>query len=217
MVLGHFGFGLGAKKFAPRLSLGWIFLAVEFADILWPDLILLKVEKVEIQPENAHFPFNFIYYPFTHSLLMLLLWGALFGLVYWLIRKDRQSALVLAICVCSHWFLDLVVHRPDLPLYPGDSPMYGFGVWDWPVITAVIEGLLFVVGLMFYLRATKPKNKMGVWGFWLTMVLLVLGHIAGVMSPPPATVEAIGWSAQVMWVFVLLGFWVDRNRVAREL
>jgi len=217
MVIGHFGFGLGAKKIAPKLSLGLIFMAVQFADLLWPTLLLLNVEKVGIQPGNTKFPLDFIYYPFTHSLLMSLCWALCFGLIYWLLKKDSRTAVVLGICVFSHWVLDLIVHIPDLPLYPGDSPKVGLGLWNWPLLTALIEGSLFVIGTAFYLRTTKAKNASGKWGFWLMTVLLVVGHVAGLMSPPPTSVAAIGWSTQVLWLFVLLGFWVDRNRESSAL
>jgi hypothetical protein len=212
MVIGHFGFGLGAKKFAPKLSLGLIFIAVQFADLLWPTLLLLKVEKVNIQPGNVLFPLNFIYYPFSHSLLTSILWASCFGSIYWLIKKDLQTAVVLGICVFSHWALDLIVHIPDLPLYPGSSLRLGLGLWNWPLLTALTEGTLFVIGAISYQRVTKARNLSGKWGFWLMMVLLIIGHAAGLMSPPPASVTAIGWSTQVLWLFVLLGFWVDHNR-----
>jgi membrane-bound metal-dependent hydrolase YbcI (DUF457 family) len=214
MVIGHFGFGLGAKKYAPKLSLGLIFLAVQFADLLWPDLILLNIEKVRIQPEDAKFPLDFIYYPFSHSLLISIFWAAVFGLIYWLIKKDRVSATVLGICVLSHWFLDLIVHKPDLPLYPGSSVLLGFGLWNWPWLTALTEGIIFFTGMIFYLQTTRARNPAGKWGFWLMIILLIVGHIAGVLSPPPGTVTAIGWGTQALWVYVLLGFWVDHNRVA---
>ncbi len=216
MVIGHFGFGLGAKKFAPKLSLGTIFIAVQFADLLWPFLLLLDIEKVAPQPGNSKFPFNFIYYPFSHSLFMLAVWGALFGFIYWLIKKDFRSALVLGICVLSHWVLDLVVHHPDLPLFLGDSEKAGLGLWNWPVLTAIVEGILFVVGLMFYLQTTKAKNGAGKWGLWTLVVLLVLGHIAGKFSPVPTSVHALGWAAQYQWIYILLAYWVDANRIVKE-
>jgi hypothetical protein len=211
MVLGHFGFGLGAKKFAPRLSLGTLFLAVQWADLLWPILLLLNVEHVEIRPGEVP-PLAFTDYPVSHSLLMGIVWGAVFALLYWLLKKDRQSALVLGICVLSHWVLDLVVHHPDLPLFPGDSPKAGFGLWDSPVLTAVVEGVLFVVGMVLYLRVTRARNTTGTWSFWLLMALLVVVHIAGLVSPLPSSAHAIGWAAQYQWIFVIMGYWVDRNR-----
>ena len=215
MVIGHFGFGLGAKKFAPKTSLGLLFMAVQWADLLWPVLLLLNVEHVDLQPGNAKFPLVFTDYPVTHSLLMGIVWGLCFGFIYWLARKDIRGAFVLGICVVSHWVLDLFVHLPDLPLFPGSSsPKVGLGLWNWPVLTGVVEATLFVTGTVLYLRTTRAKNAAGKWGFWLLAGLLVVVHIAGLLSPLPASAHAIGWAAQYQWIFVILGFWVDRNRVA---
>lgn len=216
MVIGHFGFGLGAKRYAPKVSLGTLFIAVQLADLLWPTLLLLNVEHVTAQPGNPHFPLDFTDYPITHSLLMSILEGTLFGLFYWLFKKDRRGAIVLAICVISHWVLDLVVHGHDLPLYPGNSPKVGLGLWNYPVLTALVEGILFIIGTMFYLRATKASKPAGKWGFWLLAVLLVLGHAAGQIPPdpaaPPLTQYQIGWLAQIQWIYILLAYWVDSNR-----
>lgn len=212
MVIGHFGFGMGAKKFAPKISLGTLFIAVQFADLLWPVLLLLNVEHVTIRPDNPKFPLDFTDYPISHSLLMGIVWGLCFGVVYWLLRKDARSALVLGICVLSHWVLDLIVHLPDLPLFPGNSPKVGLGLWNWPLLTALIEGALFITGLLLYLRVTRAKNTVGKWSLWLLVFLLVGGHIAGLVSPLPSSAHAIGWAAQYQWIYVILGYWVDRNR-----
>lgn len=212
MVIGHYGFGLGAKKYAPKLSLGTLFIAVQFADLLWPFLLLLNMEHVNLQPGNSRFPLGFTDYPITHSLLMAVIWGLVFGLVYYLFKKDARIALVLGICVFSHWALDLIVHQPDLPLFPGNSPKVGLGLWNWPVLTALVEGTLFVVGTFFYLRTTRARNAAGNWGFWLMAALLVIGHIAGLFSPPPPTVHALGWLCQIQWIYVILAYWVDHNR-----
>jgi FtsH-binding integral membrane protein len=218
MVIGHFGFGLGAKKFAPKVSLGTLFLAVQWADLLWPTLLLLHIEHVRFQPEDPHFPLDFTDYPVTHSLLMGVLWGLCCGLLRWVFYKDakggkdRRGALVLGICVVSHWVLDLVVHMPDLPLFPGSSPKVGLGLWNWPVLTALVEGALFVIGLALYFRSTRAKNATGRWSIWLLVILLVLAHVAGLVSPMPSSAEAIGWAGQYQWIFVGLGYWVDANR-----
>lgn len=216
MVIGHFGFGLGAKKYAPKLSLGTLFLAVQFADLLWPTLLLLNIEHVRLQPGNAAFPLDFTDYPFTHSLLMATLEGVFFGGIYWIFKKDVRTALVLGICVLSHWVLDLIVHAPDLPLYPGNSPKVGLGLWKWPWLTATVEGILFVIGLTLYLNATRAKRRAGTWGIWLLTALLVIGHIVGLFSPLPGSVTAIGWAAQLGWIYVLLAYWVDYNREPRQ-
>jgi hypothetical protein len=217
MVIGHFGFGLGAKKYAPKLSLGTLFLAVQFADILWPILLLLNIEHVGLRPGDPKFPFDFTDYPITHSLLMALLAGLLFGGVYWMIKKDLRTALVLGICVLSHWVLDLVVHAPDLPLYPGNSPKVGLGLWNWPGLTALVEGVLFIIGFTMYYTTTRAKSPAGKWGLWLLVVLLVIGHLLGLFSPLPDSVRALGWAAQIQWIYILLAYWVDHNRVAIEI
>jgi len=215
MVLGHFGVGLGAKKFAPKLSLGTLFIAVQWADLLWPVLLLLNIEKVNLQPGNPKFPLDFVYYPVTHSLLMGIVWGAVFALIYWLIKKDKRGAIILGICVVSHWLLDLIVHAPDLPLVPGDSPKLGLGLWNNPLATAIVEGLIFTAGLVLYLKATRARNNTGKWSLWLLVILLVVNQVAGALSPMPSSAHAIGWAAQYQWIFVFLGYWVDRNRTAQ--
>ena len=214
MVLGHFGVGLGAKKFAPKVSLGTLFIAVQWADLLWPVLLLLDVEKVEVRHDNPNFPLDFVSYPITHSLLMGIVWGACFGIVYWLLRKDKNGALVLGLCVISHWVLDLIVHAPDLPLTPGNSPKLGLGLWSSPVGTAIAEGAIFLLGLILYLKNTRAKNNTGKWSLWLLVLLLVANQVAGRLSPLPPSAHAIGWAAQYQWIFILLGYWVDRNRTA---
>ena len=212
MVLGHFGVGLGAKKFAPSLSLGLLFMAAQWVDLLWPVLLLLDVEHVDINKGDPHFPLEFTSYPITHSLLMGIVWGACFGLIYYLIKKDRKSAIILGLCVPSHWFLDLIVHKPDLPLFPGNSPHLGLGLWNSPLLTALTECLLFAIGLILYLRSTHAKDRQGKWALWLLVSLLVINQFAGAFSPLPPSAHAIGWAAQYQWIFILLGFWVDRHR-----
>lgn len=216
MVIGHFGFGLGAKKFAPKASLGTLFMAVQWADLLWPVLLLTGVEHVALQPDNKKFPFNFTDYPISHSLLMGIVWGLLFGVIYWLVKKDIRSAVVVGICVVSHWVLDLFVHNPDLPLFPGNSPKEGLGLWNYPILTAVIEFSIFIVGLVLYMRTTTAKNTTGKWSLWLLVVLLVVNQVAAQLSPMPTSVTVLGWAGQYEWIFVIIGYWVDHNRMARE-
>jgi len=215
MVIGHFGVGFGAKRFAPRISLGTLFIAVQWADLLWPVLLLFDVERVEVQKGNPKIPLNFTYYPITHSLLMGMFWGFCFGLLYWLTRKNVRNAIALGVCVVSHWVLDLIVHRPDLPLFPDDSDKVGFGLWNYPLLAILIEAAIFITGLVLYLKTTRARRRSGNWGLWLLVVLLVLNQVAGAVSPMPSSGHAIGWAAQYQWIFVLLGYWVDRGREER--
>jgi FtsH-binding integral membrane protein len=216
MFLGHYGAGLSFKKAAPPISLGLFFIAVQFLDLLWPTFLLLHIEHVQITANKSQpIPLIFTDYPYSHSLLMALLWSALFFVVYWLARKNLRQAVILGLAVFSHWVLDLIVHLPDLPLYPGSSVELGLELWRFPVVTAVIEGLIFFFGLFLYFKSTKAKNKTGSIVFWVLVILLLVSHIANLFSPPPPSVEAIAWAGQAMWLFVLLAFWADKNRVPR--
>lgn len=213
MFIGHFGVGLGAKKAAPKISLGTFFLAAQFLDLLWPTFLLLGWERVTIQPGITKMtPLNFAYYPFSHSLLMACVWGALFSIIYFIIKRNSRGAFILGLCVVSHWVLDLLVHRPDLPLYPGNSPLVGFGLWNHVPAEIIVEGLIFFVGLWFYVRTTKPKNKAGSYGFWTLIVFLVFIHISNLFGSPPPNPMAIAWVGELQWLVVVWAYWVDRNR-----
>ena len=120
MFIGHFAVALGAKKAAPKVSLGTLIMAAQFVDLLWPIFLLLGIEHVRINPgDTAYTPLDFYDYPVSHSLLTGIGWAIVFGAVYYAIRRSARNAWILAACVLSHWLLDLIVHRPDLPLVPG--------------------------------------------------------------------------------------------------
>ncbi len=217
MFIGHFGVGLGAKKAAPAVSLGTFFLASQFLDLLWPTFLLLGWEHVKIQPGISKMtPLNFTDYPLSHSLLMACIWGILFGLVYFLVKRKFTAAIILTLCVISHWILDLFVHIPDLPLYPGSSALVGFGLWNFKPVAVILEGLIFLWGLGFYLQATTAKNKKGSYGFWGMIIFLILIYISNLFGPPPPNVKAIAWAGELQWIFIIWAYWVDKNRVIRK-
>jgi hypothetical protein len=216
MFIGHFAVGFGAKRAAPAASLGTLFLGAQLLDLLWPNLLLLGLERVEIAPGVTEVtPLDFTSYPITHSLLAVCGWGLLAGSAYWLLRRYPRGAVVLGLCVVSHWVLDLVVHRPDLPLYPGDAPRVGLGLWDSLPGTILVEGALFAAGLVLYARATRPKDRAGAVGLWGLAGLLVLIHLANLFGPPPPSTGMIAWAAQLQWLFVGAAYWLDRHRAAR--
>lgn len=213
MFLGHFGVGFGAKTLQPRVSLGTLFLAAQLADLGWPTLLLLGIERVRIVPHaTAANALDFVYYPFTHGLVSELVAGLLLGLAYWLLRRNVPGAVLVGLLVPSHWLLDLVVHVPDLPLYPGPSPLFGFGLWNHLAMTQVVEFGLLGAGLWRYARRTTARNGAGRYGLVGLVAFLVLSHVASIFSPPPASVAALGWGGQLLWLAVLLAYWVDRNR-----
>jgi membrane-bound metal-dependent hydrolase YbcI (DUF457 family) len=213
MFLGHFGAGLAAKAVAPRVSLGWLFLAAQFIDLLWPTLLLLGIERVRIAPGTTVVtPLLFEHYPISHSLLAVCGWGALVGAFYFLIRRERRGAVILAVLVVSHWLFDLLVHQPDLLLYPGGASAIGFNLWSSLPATLALELLLFGAGVLLYSRATAPKDGAGRWGFWGLVIFLLLIYAGNIFGAPPPSSMAVAWVSQAQWLLVIWGYWVDRHR-----
>src|SRR5882672_1710947 len=161
MFIGHFALGFAAKRAAPRLSVAALFAAAQLADLIWPFLLAAGVEQVRIQPGITAFtPLDFISYPYSHSLLALVLWGLLFGGACAVVVRDRRVMLVVAALVVSHWVLDWITHRPDLPLYPGSAKV-GLGLWNSVPATVVVESAMFAVGVWLYARATRATDVIG--------------------------------------------------------
>jgi hypothetical protein len=213
VFIGHFGVSFAAKKAAPRVSLGTLFMAGQFIDLLWPLFLLLGLEQVEVDPGNTTFtPLNFISYPLTHSLAGVLVWALLFGGVYFAMRKDTRAALLLAGLVISHWLLDLLVHRPDLQLLPGLDLTVGLGMWNSVALTILVEGLIFAGGVWMYLRSTSAANSRGRWGLWGLLSILVIIYVMNLLGPPPPDAKAIGYVGLAQWLLVAWGYWVDGNR-----
>jgi hypothetical protein len=215
MFLGHFGLGFGSKRAVPAVSLGTLFLAAQFADLLWPNLVLLGVERVEIRPgATVVTPLDFVSYPYSHSLLALSVWGALFGGLYGAVRRSRlRAAIALALLVVSHWVLDYITHRPDLPLIPGGETRVGLGLWFSLPGTLAAELGLFVIGIVLYARCTTPRDRSGSIGLWSLVVFLLVVYLVSAFGPPPPSASAVAWSAQAMWLLVVWAFWVDRHRL----
>jgi hypothetical protein len=212
MFLGHFGVALGAKKATPNVSLGALVFAAQFADLLWPVLLLSGVEQVRIVPGLLPAsPFDFTSYPISHSLVAQLGWGALVGLVYFAVKRERRSALLLAGLVPTHWVLDFIAHRPDMPLYPG-GPKYGLGMWTSVPLTIAVEYIVFGAGLAVYLRAGRARDAKGKWGIWSLAGLLGVLYPASLFGPPPSSVPALAWSALAIWITVPWAAWADWHR-----
>jgi hypothetical protein len=213
MFIGHFGAGFAGKKFEKSVSLGTYFMAAQWIDLIWPILVLIGIEKVEIKPGiSAVTPLDFSYYPFTHSLFGVLIWAILFGTIYYYIKKKFKTAIILGLLVLSHWFLDLLVHIPDLPIFPGAGIKVGFGLWNSFAATVVVEGLIFIGGLYLYLKSTKTKNKIGTFTLWGLVIFLVAIYISNLFGPPPQSAEAIGIVGNAQWLIILWGYWIDKNR-----
>jgi len=211
MFIGHFGIGFGAKKYAPAISLGVLFIAAQFLDLLWPSLLLLDLEHVVISPGITKvMPYDFIDYPISHSLIMVIGWGFILALLAKFMFKNLKYSIIIFLCVISHWFLDLIVHRPDLPIIPGDSTLLGFGLWNYPFLTALIEGVIFIAGVFLYLKATSSKNNHGKYGLIVLIALFIVIQMGSMLGPPPPSVNAIAWVGQSQWLFLILAFYVGQ-------
>lgn len=215
MFVGHFGVGLLAKQAAPRLSLGTLFLAAQWADLLWPVLLLLGIETVQVNPGETYLtPLHFSHYPVSHSLLSLLLWGLCMGLLWFAGTRIRTSLWLLPLLVLSHFGLDALVHRADLPLLPWGGPHIGLGLWNSVPATLLAEGGLLLLGIVSYLRTTKAKNRIGQIGFWVFVFCLLAIETANFLSPPPSKVTVLAWAANFQWLLVAAGYFIDRHRTS---
>lgn len=212
MFIGHFAVGLAAKRASPRTSLGTLFAAAQLLDLVWPALVLAGVEEVRIDPGNtAVTPLDFVSYPWTHSLLLVLLWAAGFAGAYRARTGYGRGAWVVGALVLSHWILDFLTHRPDLPLAPGATKV-GLGLWGSVPATVAVEGALFAAGVVLYATGTRARNRTGSVAFWALVAVLAALYAANLAGPPPPSARAIGAAGLLLWLFVPWAVWVDRNR-----
>ena len=213
MFIGHYALGLAAKRLAPRTSLGTLFAAPTLADLLWPVLLLLGLEQSHVVPgPNPLLTLWLDDIPWSHSLFTLIVWGAAFGLLYKARGGDKKAASVIAVLVVSHWVLDAVTHRPDMPLYPG-GPKVGLGLWNYPVANVVIETVMLGAGVVSYLRTTRARDGIGRWGFWALLVLLAGSYYSSLFTPSPTDIKVLAIGGIIFaWVFVVFAWWIDRHR-----
>lgn len=219
MFLSHFAVGFAAKRAAPAVSLGTLFLSCQLADIIWPNFVLLGIEKLAIAPGiTTVTPLDFISYPYSHSLVALAIWAVLAAGVYRLLRGRSAtmiSLVVIAGVVISHWLLDVASHRPDIPIAPGVDEKLGFGLWQSMPATMIVEFGMLAIGLSIYLRVTQARDRTGSIALWAFVAVLAVLYLASVFGPPPPSPQAVAWSAEGVWLFVLWGYWIDRHRSAR--
>jgi hypothetical protein len=212
MFIGHYALGFAAKRAAPRTSLGTLFVAPTFADLLWPIFLLLGVEHAHMVPGPN--PFLTLWlddYPYSHSLFALIVWGALFGYLYKVMTGTR-AARVIALLVISHWVLDFITHRPDIQLYPGGAKL-GLGLWNSPAATVIVESVMLIAGIAIYARVTRARDGIGRWGLVGLVALLAGSYGSTLFTPAPTDMRAVAIGGIIFeGVFVLMAWWVDRHR-----
>jgi hypothetical protein len=216
VLIGHLAVGFAAKRVAPRASLGVLMTAPILLDLLWPIGLLLGIETVRIAPGDTAFtPLQFVSYPWTHSLLMSVVWGALFALLYRGRTGDARAAWVIALGVVSHWVLDWVSHRPDLQLAPGWPLRVGLGLWNSRAATLAVELAMFAGGLAIYLATTCARDLAGHLSLWSFVAVMLLLYFVNLVGPPPPNEQTLKIAAFVEWLFVPWVFWIDRHRPLR--
>jgi hypothetical protein len=216
MFIGHFAVGFAAKRVLPDVSLAALFAGAQLADLVWPFCLALGLEEVEIVPgSNPLLVLNFIRYPYTHSLVTLIVWGVVFGWICRVLFGGRRTVAIIAMLVVSHWVLDVVTHRPDMPIYPG-GPTVGLGLWNSVPSTLGVEVAMYVTGAWLYATFTRARDSAGRWGFVSLAVLLGAAYLASLMGPPPPSVPALYASAIVgSGVILLWSWWADFHRDPR--
>jgi len=219
MYIGHYGAGFAGRKVMGentygRISLGTLFLASQFLDLLFPLLVLIGVENLSIEPGNTVLtPLNLFYYPFSHSLFSAIIWAFLFGSIYYIIKKNKKGSLVLGGLVLSHWLLDFITHRPDLQLVPWRELRVGLGLWNFPVPAIILEMIIFLIGFYFYTEMTKAINLRGIFLMWGMFLFLLLTYSANIFGTSPPSVKAFAYIGLSQWLIIAWGYWIDRNRV----
>jgi len=224
MFIGHYGVSLAAKKYESRISLGILFLAVQFLDILFAILVLLNIEHMRIVPGFTKFnPYDLYYMPYSHSLLGSLLWSMLVALIYWWVfggqgDSGRKGAAILGFAVFSHFLLDVPMHVHDLPVLMSESSTkLGLGLWNHRNLSLLAEAVCFFGGAFLYLRSTQAVSKFGkaitATVFLVLSVLLFLTPFL----PPPANSRAFAFQALGSYfLLALLAECVDRVREIRN-
>ncbi len=153
---------------------------------------------------------DFEWYPWSHSLLMVVVWGVLLAGVVRLAGGSVRVAVVSGGVLVSHWVLDWVTHRPDLPLWPGGVEA-GLGLWNSVPGTLVVEGLLLVAALVAFYRVVEIPRRQGHVALWSLVGLCVVIWASQPFSPPPPGATAIAVVGLSMWLLPLWGWWIERN------
>jgi len=217
MFIGHFAVGFASKRVAKRTPLPWLLVAPNFLDVLWPIFVLVGIERASIDPGNTAFtPLDLAYMPWSHSLVMSIVWSVAFAAAYTLRHRDRRGAVVLAIGVFSHWVLDWITHRPDMGIAPGVETRVGLGLWNSIPGTLVVELSLFALAIAIYATTTRAKDGIGRWALVGLVAFMLVSYFGAVFGPPPPSIVAVNVSALVATaVLAAWALWLERHRETR--
>lgn len=213
MFVGHLAVGLAAKRNLPNVNLGWLIAGGTALDLVWPIFVLAGIEQVRIVPGATAFtPLVFDSYPWTHSLVMSVVWGLVLAAVARAAKVPASASLTLVLLVVSHWVLDFVSHAPDMPLWPGDSPKFGLTLWNSIPATLIVEGAIWIAAIALYLQARARKGERPGFAFWSLVVVSTVMWAMSPFSPLPPSVSAVAWFGMVGWIVIPWAVWADRQR-----
>lgn len=213
MFVGHYGPAFALKRAVPEASVSVLGAAVQLVDIAWAILIFAGIEQVRIVPgftESNALDLHFI--PYTHGLISTVLWSVGGGLIAGLLTRSRRVFVAVALAIASHWILDLLTHRPDLPIY-GDEMKVGLGLWNyrWPAFAAEILSL--GAGIVFYVRGSRPRDAIGRFGPGVLFVALTGAQLFNLLVAPTETPNATAAGALLSYLAIPVAMaTVDRHR-----
>jgi hypothetical protein len=213
VFVGHTAVALAAKSRVPEISLGWWVAAAFALDLLWPVFLLAGIERVSIVPGATAFtPLVFDSYPWSHSLVMACVWGVAAAVIARIRGRSLGIAVLFAAVVVSHWVLDFASHVPDMPLWLGNSPRFGLGLWRSIPATLLMEGLMFTGAVALCVRSTRAIDRTGHIAFWSFILISAAMWASGPWSPPPPDARSLAWFALGSWLLVAWAGWADRHR-----
>jgi hypothetical protein len=215
MFVGQYSVAFAAKTEKNKIPLWVLFVAVQLLDFLWAPFVLLGIEKVRFVPGiTATNALDLYYMPYTHSLLGALFWSAVAFAIYkigWRNIASNSAALLVGFAVFSHWLLDLIVHRPDLPIYD-DTLKVGFGLWNYRGIEFALEIGILVFGAVLYLKRNSGiARKIGIIIFTAVLVLIQTSNTF--VRRPPSSDRAFSITALIFYtVFACIAFFLEKRR-----
>ncbi len=208
MFVGHYAFGLLLKKKFNEISLWLLFVAVQLVDILAFIFVLLGIERIRYNPSPNPFLRTIIeYVPFTHSLFGNAILAGMVFLLFWKLNSRRWAS-VLAIGVLSHWFLDVLVHTPDMPLF-FDSYKVGLGLWHLPILSFAAEIAFLLLAGIILLKGSPQINR------YIVLVTLLVVAYGGMFFAPEAEAKAavVAFSSLTIYSFyTALAYWCERRK-----
>lgn len=217
MFVGHLAVALGAKRVDPEMPLAAGVAAAFGIDLLWPVFLFAGVETVRVAPGDTAFTqLAFESYPWSHSLLLVVGWSGVAAVAGKALIGHWRSGIVLGALVMSHWFLDALTHRPDLPIWPG-GPLVGLGLWNSVPATIALEGAIFAGAIAAYLSMSTARDGVGKWALWALLGLTGVMWVTQPWAPPPPSATAVAGGALVLWILVPWAHWVEAHRTTGEV